>query len=465
MWRVRGRRRSRSRSACSCPTPEHRPRHLPARWRPPAPCVARAAAVGALPPYDAPVEHAARRRPLRARPPAGDRYELSRRRRRCRPCGCARGGRARRFTLDGAGPSESSTGSRRARLRIAGDLWSPGYFQRRAARRTATRRSIASTEPGTRCWRPSPATRSTRSRAARAPARRRAGPRGGRAVGARAGAGRRPVHHHSRRRASRTTPRARAAGDEVRTVIAGYHWFTDWGRDTMISLEGLTLTTGRHRGGRLHPPHLRPLRPRRPDPEHVPRGRERGPLPHRRRDALVLPRRRSLRARPPATARRCATSCRTLRRDRRLPRRGHALRHRRRPARRPAAPGRRGLPADLDGRQGGRLGRHAAARQGGGDQRALVQRASPARAAGSTRRATQVAGRELGARSAARCRSRSTSGSGTRRAATCTTWSTASTATTPRAGPNQLFAISLDHPVLDRGALAAGAGRRCASGC
>jgi predicted glycogen debranching enzyme len=39
--------------------------------------------------------------------------------------------------------------------------------------------------------------------------------------------------------------RALAAGDEARTVIAGYHWFTDWGRDTMISLEGLTLTTGR----------------------------------------------------------------------------------------------------------------------------------------------------------------------------------------------------------------------------
>ena len=40
--------------------------------------------------------------------------------------------------------------------------------------------------------------------------------------------------------------RARAVGDEVRTVIAGYHWFTDWGRDTMIGLEGLTLATGRH---------------------------------------------------------------------------------------------------------------------------------------------------------------------------------------------------------------------------
>jgi predicted glycogen debranching enzyme len=41
--------------------------------------------------------------------------------------------------------------------------------------------------------------------------------------------------------------RARASGDEVRTVIAGYHWFTDWGRDTMISLEGLTLATHRFR--------------------------------------------------------------------------------------------------------------------------------------------------------------------------------------------------------------------------
>jgi predicted glycogen debranching enzyme len=30
------------------------------------------------------------------------------------------------------------------------------------------------------------------------------------------------------------------------TVIAGYHWFTDWGRDTMIALPGLCLTTGRH---------------------------------------------------------------------------------------------------------------------------------------------------------------------------------------------------------------------------
>ncbi len=46
------------------------------------------------------------------------------------------------------------------------------------------------------------------------------------------------------------TERARAAGEDVKTIIAGYHWFTDWGRDTMISLEGLTLTTGRYKEAR-----------------------------------------------------------------------------------------------------------------------------------------------------------------------------------------------------------------------
>ena len=30
-----------------------------------------------------------------------------------------------------------------------------------------------------------------------------------------------------------------------KSIIAGYHWFSDWGRDTMIALHGLTLTTNR----------------------------------------------------------------------------------------------------------------------------------------------------------------------------------------------------------------------------
>ena len=48
----------------------------------------------------------------------------------------------------------------------------------------------------------------------------------------------------------------RGAGDappagSSRSVLAGYHWFVDWGRDTTISLPGLTLSTGRTLEARL----------------------------------------------------------------------------------------------------------------------------------------------------------------------------------------------------------------------
>lgn len=53
------------------------------------------------------------------------------------------------------------------------------------------------------------------------------------------------------RRLGASTPALRAASayivkrDSGKTVVAGYPWFTDWGRDTFISLRGLCLATGR----------------------------------------------------------------------------------------------------------------------------------------------------------------------------------------------------------------------------
>lgn len=44
---------------------------------------------------------------------------------------------------------------------------------------------------------------------------------------------------------STLSQREKGGGEESLTVIAGYPWFTDWGRDTMIALPGLTLTTRR----------------------------------------------------------------------------------------------------------------------------------------------------------------------------------------------------------------------------
>ena len=77
-------------------------------------------------------------------------------------------------------------------------------------------------------------------------------------------------------------------------MIAGYHWFTDWGRDTMISLEGLTLVTGRAaEAGYILRTFAHYIR----DgliPNMFPEGRTRRPLPHRRRVALVFPCGRSL---------------------------------------------------------------------------------------------------------------------------------------------------------------------------
>jgi predicted glycogen debranching enzyme len=56
------------------------------------------------------------------------------------------------------------------------------------------------------------------------------------------------------RRQAFTSPWQKAAEDYLirrrdgkPTIIAGYPWFTDWGRDTFISLHGLCLSSGKHR--------------------------------------------------------------------------------------------------------------------------------------------------------------------------------------------------------------------------
>ena len=67
----------------------------------------------------------------------------------------------------------------------------------------------------------------------------------------------------------RPDPRAEDPARGV-TVIAGYPWFGDWGRDTMISLPGLTLATGRHDEARRILRTLGRARPRRPAPNHFP---------------------------------------------------------------------------------------------------------------------------------------------------------------------------------------------------
>jgi glycogen debranching enzyme len=43
----------------------------------------------------------------------------------------------------------------------------------------------------------------------------------------------------------RLAPAGTAVVGPTTTVIAGYHWFQDWGRDTLLSLPGLTISTGR----------------------------------------------------------------------------------------------------------------------------------------------------------------------------------------------------------------------------
>ncbi len=124
-----------------------------------------------------------------------------------------------------------------------GDLWSPGYYRLRL-RKGERAALVASTEPfeAVHVLTSEEALTAERNRRQRLIAAAVAGARQGTPAELVLAADQFIITPAGR---TEDVARARASGDDVRTVIAGYHWFTDWGRDTMISLEGLTLTTGR----------------------------------------------------------------------------------------------------------------------------------------------------------------------------------------------------------------------------
>jgi predicted glycogen debranching enzyme len=126
-----------------------------------------------------------------------------------------------------------------------GSMWSPGYF-RADLRQGHAVTLVASTEP----WEAIQALTPAEAEQAERERRRRlltiAGCAGSNSFAAELVLAADPFIITPAGRAEEAA-RAKAAGEEVRTVIAGYHWFTDWGRDTMISLDGLTLATRRFR--------------------------------------------------------------------------------------------------------------------------------------------------------------------------------------------------------------------------
>jgi predicted glycogen debranching enzyme len=173
-----------------------------------------------------------------------DRYELSAGR-EITPLRMRLQGRDAVFSLDAAKTPEITYPVEQHRgYEATGDLWSPGEF-----RAVLTPQEPVSLVASTESWEElgaltaEEAGRAERGRRSRLLAMARL-PEGDRVAAELALAADQFVITPVGRVEDAT--RAHAAGEEIRSIIAGYHWFTDWGRDTMISLEGLTLTTGRH---------------------------------------------------------------------------------------------------------------------------------------------------------------------------------------------------------------------------
>jgi predicted glycogen debranching enzyme len=173
-----------------------------------------------------------------------DRYEIVSARRKFPPLRMRLCGRAAAFTISQSTLQQVVYRTEQARgYAYEGVLWSPGFFQVDLAdEKTAT--LIASIEPWDIINVLSPTEVLAAERERRARLLEDSEPPAREGVAAElVFAGDQFVITPAGR--AEEAARAHASGDDVRTVIAGYHWFTDWGRDTMISLEGLTLVTGR----------------------------------------------------------------------------------------------------------------------------------------------------------------------------------------------------------------------------
>ena len=311
-------------------------------------------------------------------------------------------------------PVEQSRG-----YEATGDLWSPGYF-RMTLEPQGTATIVASTEPWEVVDALDPETapaRRARSPAA-APRHRSSRRPHGRGRGARPGRGpvRRDAGGPPRRHGPYPRHGRRSSHDHRRLSLV--HRLGPRHHDQP---RGADAPDWPPRRGRLHPSHLRPLRPGRPDPQHVSRGHARGPVPHRRRHASGTSTRSTAISARPATGARSVSCYRRCVVDRRPPRAGHAVRHRGRPARRSPAAGRGRLPAHVDGRQGRRLGGDAAPRARRSRSTRSGTTPSGSWKAGWAR--SRTTGRGAAARRAGRTRSgrRSTRASGTPTAATSTT--------------------------------------------
>jgi len=172
------------------------------------------------------------------------RYEITGSRRRIPPLRMRLFGRGSRFTLNASQVHQVIYRTEQQRgYAYEGNLWSPGFFEV-----DLTEQSTATLVGSTENWdiidvlNPEQVLAFERERRARLLAQAAPAAREGVAAELVFAADQFVITPAGR---AEDAARAHAAGDEVRTVIAGYHWFTDWGRDTMISLEGLTVTTGR----------------------------------------------------------------------------------------------------------------------------------------------------------------------------------------------------------------------------